>query len=90
MVNVLKLRTFSVLFQPKFCFLDNKMSIFEDYGAFNISSKLSPLDKIFMKCQILFSGKNKKNISICHLQEILPRELNIRHHISVIWLNIIN
>ena len=26
-----------------------------------------------MKCQILFSGKNKKNISKCRLLKILPR-----------------
>ena len=28
-----------------------------------------------MKCQILFSGKNKKNISKCRLLKILPRRL---------------
>ena len=27
-----------------------------------------------MKCQMLYSGKNKKKISICHLQN-LPRDL---------------
>ena len=30
-----------------------------------------------MKCQILFSGKNKKNISKCHLLKILPRVLSV-------------
>ena len=30
-----------------------------------------------MKCQILFSGKNKKNISICRLLKILPRWIYI-------------
>ena len=29
-----------------------------------------------MKCQILFSGKNKKNISKCCLLKILPRVLS--------------
>ena len=29
-----------------------------------------------MKCQILFSGKNKKNISKCRLLKILPRMLS--------------
>ena len=29
-----------------------------------------------MKCQSLFSGENKKNISVCHLLKILPRVLN--------------
>ena len=33
-----------------------------------------------MKCQILFSGKNKINISICHLLKILPRVLNIKEY----------
>ena len=31
-----------------------------------------------MKCQILFSGKNKKNISKCHLLKILPRVLSVK------------
>ena len=31
-----------------------------------------------MKCQILFSGKNMKNISKCHLLKILPRVLSIK------------
>ena len=30
-----------------------------------------------MKWQITFSGKNKKNISICCLLKILPRVLNV-------------
>ena len=30
-----------------------------------------------MKCQILFSGKNKKNISKCCLLIILPRVLSV-------------
>ena len=29
-----------------------------------------------MKCQILFSGKNKKNISKCHLSKVLCINLN--------------
>ena len=31
-----------------------------------------------MKCQILFSGKNKKNISKCRLLKILPRVLSVK------------
>ena len=31
-----------------------------------------------MKCQILFSGKNKKNISKCYLLKILPRVLSVK------------
>ena len=32
-----------------------------------------------MKCQILFSGKNKKNISKCRLLKILPRVLSVNN-----------
>ena len=40
-----------------------------------------------MKCQILFSGKNKKNISKCLLLKILPRVLSIKIiHISSLQL----
>ena len=31
-----------------------------------------------MECQILFSGKNKKNISKCLLLKILPRVLSVK------------
>ena len=31
-----------------------------------------------MKCQNLFSGKNKKNVSTCHLLKILPRVLSVK------------
>ena len=30
-----------------------------------------------MKCHILFSGKNKKNISVCFLLKILPEVLRV-------------
>ena len=32
-----------------------------------------------MKCQILFSGKNKKNISKCRLLKFLPRVLRVKN-----------
>ena len=35
-----------------------------------------------MKCQILFSGKNKKNISKCRLLKILPRVLSVKECFS--------
>ena len=44
--------------------------------GFDSSCKLSPMETVCMKCQILFSGEkknNKKNISKCHLLKILPR-----------------
>ena len=42
-----------------------------------------------MKCQILFSGKNKKNISKCRLLKILPRVLSVKTSIFTfhIWHN---
>ena len=33
-----------------------------------------------MKCQILFSEKNKKNISKCRLLKILPRVLSVKYY----------
>ena len=39
---------------------------------FKISYKL-PLGTICMKCQILFSGKNKKNVSIWRLLKFYPK-----------------
>ena len=38
--------------------------LFQKTG-FDISCKLSPLETICMKCQILFSGKNKKKFVVC-------------------------
>ena len=40
-------------------------SYFSQKIKYDISCKLSPKETICMKCQILFSGKNKKNISKC-------------------------
>ena len=37
-----------------------------------------------MKCQILFSGKNKKNILKCRLLQILPRVLSVNLYHSLI------
>ena len=36
-----------------------------------------------MKCQILFLGKKKKNVSKCHLLKILPRVLSVNIHVCV-------
>ena len=40
------------------------ISYFSQKTGFDISCKLSPKETICMKCQILFSGKNKKNINL--------------------------
>ena len=38
-----------------------------------------------MTCQNLFSGKNKKNISICHLMKFLSRVLRVNPLVLSIW-----
>ena len=38
-----------------------------------------------MKCQNLFSGNNKKNISICCLLKILPRVLSIKIDMKTVY-----
>ena len=38
-----------------------------------------------MQCQILFSGKNKKNISKCRLLKILPRVLSVKNYATLQW-----
>ena len=51
--------------------LTNDVVSFEQLGpgyfyqetGFDVSCKLSPLETVCMKCRILFSGENKKNIS---------------------------
>ena len=35
-----------------------------------------------MKCHILFSEKNKKNISKCRLLKILPRMLSVKSYLE--------
>ena len=52
-------------------------SYFSQKTGFEISCKLSPVETICMKCQTLFSGKSKKNISKFCLLEILLRVLSI-------------
>ena len=51
---------------------------FSQKTGYDISYKLSPKETICMKCHILFSGKNKKNISKCRLLKILPRVLSVK------------
>ena len=49
-----------------------------------------------MKCQNLFTGKNKKIISVCRLLKILPRVLSVKSQFYVyssfrhlLWIGII-
>ena len=44
---------------------------------FDYSCKLSPMETLCMKFQILFTWKNKKNVSICRLLKILSRVLSV-------------
>ena len=48
------------------------LTYFSKKIRFDISCKLSPQETICIKCQMLFSGKNYKNISKCHLLKFLP------------------
>ena len=50
--------------------------IFQKAG-FDSSCILSPLETICINCQILFSGKQKKDISARRLLKILPRVLSV-------------
>ena len=53
--------------------------IFPQKAGFNISSKLSPLETICMKCQNLFLvNKNNNNISTYLLLKNLPRMLSVK------------
>ena len=47
------------------------MIFFQKIGS-DILSKLPQMETVYMKCQILFPGENKKNISIYHLLKIYP------------------
>ena len=40
-------------------------------------------ERFCIKCQNLFSGKNKKNVSVCHLLKILPSMLSIKSQFYV-------
>ena len=49
----------------KFLPADNILKYFSYFSletGFNTSCKLSPMERICMKCRILFSGQNKKTI----------------------------
>ena len=54
------------------CFKILSVSYFFQKAGFYVSCKLSPLEKICMKCQILFLGKIRR-VSVCHL-------LNVKVH----------
>ena len=45
---------------------------------------------VYIKCQILFSGKNKKSMSKCCLLKILPRVLSLKYVYPMTIQKIIN
>ena len=55
-----------------------KFSYFFLKTGFDIPCKLSPLETLCMKCQNLFSGKNKKNISNVVCCNFYPACLSIK------------
>ena len=52
-------------------------SYFSQETGFDSSHKLSPLETVCMKCQNLFQGNLRKNISICCLLKIFPKVLSV-------------
>ena len=53
-------------------------SYFSKKIRYNISGKLSPLEPICMKSQILSSGKNKKNVTNLLSAEFARSQLNAK------------
>ena len=56
---------------------------------FDISCKfflvLSPLETIYMKCQNMYAGKNRKNSSVCRL--IQSAKLKLSQYSHVLFIN---
>ena len=52
-------------------------SYFSQKTGFDSSCKLSPMETICMKCQILFSGKNKKTIANLSSTELVKRVIKV-------------
>ena len=60
-----------------------KFSYFSQKTGSDISCKLSPMETICRKCQILFPGQNKKNNSKCPLLKN-PRVLSVKSKYSIV------
>ena len=63
------------------------LSQFYQKSGYDSSCKLSPLETICMKCQILFSWKNKKNISNCRLLMSHAMRKRILRTLTLVLLN---
>ena len=73
-----------------FFFLLKKIRVATHIFAAKLSMylKITSLETFCIKFQILHSGKNKKNTSICRLLKILPRMLSIKYvHAAVTKLS---
>ena len=86
---VISVLTFTTLWANS---ADNKLMIFSYFSqktVFIISCKMSPMETTDMKCQNLFSGKNKETVLKSHLLKFLPRVLskyllNLPSHIKLV------
>ena len=58
--------------------LQNVVTYFSQKTGFDISCKLSPLETFCMKCQNLFSGKNKKNITKMLSAELAKKVVKVK------------
>ena len=58
--------------------------------GFDISCKLSPMKIICMQCQILFSGKNKKNIINLSSAELAQRVVKVKKQGVAMYAAIVN
>ena len=57
--------------------------------GFDISCKLSPVETICTKCQILFSGKNKKKISPICLGPVVQSVVSLTSSLRIISLTVL-
>ena len=53
-------------------------SYFPQETDFDISCKLSPMETICTKCQIMFTGENKKNIINLSSAELAHRAVKVK------------
>ena len=56
--------------------------LFPQKTEFDMSCQLSPIETLCLKCQILFSGRNKKNIIILSSAKLAQRVVMVKYNIS--------
>ena len=77
------LKYFSYFSQKTGFDISCKLSPFFQKTGYDILCKLSPKETICMKCQILFSGKNKKNIINLSSAENAQRVVKVKHIVFI-------